>query len=266
MNRGTIIAYHGVGTLPPDEDPFELLVPEETFEAQMDFLARRRNVVPLTALVQGLARSSKPAVAITFDDAYRSVLETASPILARLGLPSTVFVPTKWIGLRNEWITPSSSWLDIMDRDEIVEADRRGILAESHGHAHINYEQADPEDIEADVRASVDRLTEVLGRPPRYLAYPFGPTSGAACRIVEECGLEAAFTLERPHEGRFAYERVWIRPRHGVGVFALKTSGRWSASWRWSRAGRLGAAILRPIVGRRRTPRGRSGGSSPRED
>ena len=35
-------------------------------------------------------------VVVTFDDAYLSVLELARPILDRLGLPATVFVPTDW--------------------------------------------------------------------------------------------------------------------------------------------------------------------------
>jgi peptidoglycan/xylan/chitin deacetylase (PgdA/CDA1 family) len=249
--RRAVIAYHAIGTCPPEEDPHELFVSEEIFEAQMRFLSHRRNVVPLEAIVDGPIGSSKPAVAITFDDAYRSVLDTAAPILSKYGLPSTLFVPTGWMGLQNGWIEPPSRPLDIMGPEQLKEAERKGIRVESHGSAHIKYWEADPSQVEADVRSSIQRLTEVLGRPPRYLAYPFGPTSDGACRIVERCGLEAAFTLERPHEGRYAFERVWIRPRHGLGLFALKTSGYWSASWRWSRAGRAGAALLRPIIGRR---------------
>ncbi len=246
----TIIMYHGVGSAPPGEDPHELLVSERTFRDQMAFLAERRDVVPLQDLVHGSRRGSKPRVAITFDDAYTSVLATAAPILARYGLPSTVFVPTRWVGERNDWIQPSASVLEIMDAEQIREAERQGIEVESHGHAHISYDASPPADIEADVRMSIDRLTEIVGRPPRYLAYPFGPASAAARAIVERSGLEAAFTLERPHQGRFAFERVWISPRHSVRVFAIKTSGYWSASWRWSTAGRMGAAAVRPFLGR----------------
>jgi peptidoglycan/xylan/chitin deacetylase (PgdA/CDA1 family) len=248
--RRTVIAYHAVGTCAPQEDPHELFVSEEVFEAQMEFLARRRTVVPLESIVNGTLPGSKAAVAITFDDAYRSVLDIAAPILSKYGLPSTLFVPTTWIGLQNRWIESRSRPLDIMSAEELVEAERRGIRVESHGGAHIKYWQADARDVEADVRSSIERLTNVLGRPPSYLAYPFGPTSAEASRVVERCGLQAAFTLNLPHRGRFAFERVWIRPRHGLGVFALKTSGYWSASWRWSRAGRVGAAVLRPILGR----------------
>jgi peptidoglycan/xylan/chitin deacetylase (PgdA/CDA1 family) len=251
--RRTVIAYHAIGTCPPEEDPHELFVSEGAFEAQMGFLSRKRNVVPLEAIVDGPIPSSKPAVAITFDDAYRSVLEVAAPILSKYKLPSTIFVPTGWMGLQNGWIEPPSRPLDIMGPEELRDAERKGIRVESHGSVHMKYWEGRPSDVEADVRSSMERLTEVLGRPPSYLAYPFGPTSVDASKIVERCGLAAAFTLERPHEGRYAFERVWIRPGYGLRVFALKTSGYWSASWRWSKAGRAAAALLRPIIGRGRS-------------
>ena len=37
-------------------------------------------------------------LAVTFDDAYRSVIELAFPVLSRLGLKGTVFVPTVFAG------------------------------------------------------------------------------------------------------------------------------------------------------------------------
>ena len=86
----------------------------------------------------------KPTVAITFDDAYRSILEIASPVLLKYGLPSTLFVPTRWLGERNGWIDLPANLLEIMDPEEIREVDRRGIAVESHGHAHINYETSQP--------------------------------------------------------------------------------------------------------------------------
>jgi len=248
--RATVIAYHAVDSVLPQDDPHELVISKETFEAQMAYLAHNREVVSLEALVEEKARSAKPIVAITFDDAYRSVLSTAAPILWRYGFPSTVFVPTAWIGRDNGWIGPPSRALEIMDDRELAEAVARGMEVESHGHLHTNYAESDQNAIESDVRKSIECLTDILGRRPRYLAYPYGPTSPDACSIVSRCGLEAAFTLERPHRGRFAFERVWIRPRYGLQVFALKTSGYWSASWRWSKAGRVGAALFRSIVGR----------------
>ncbi len=53
-----------------------------------------------------LSRPRGKTVAVTFDDAYRSIGEQAAPLLARLGLPGTLFVPTEWVGRD----TPMAWW------------------------------------------------------------------------------------------------------------------------------------------------------------
>src|SRR5688572_19729559 len=58
-------------------------------EGQLRYLARRFEIVPLADVAKG-ARSG--ALALTFDDGLRSNVEVAYPILARLGLPATLFV------------------------------------------------------------------------------------------------------------------------------------------------------------------------------
>jgi peptidoglycan/xylan/chitin deacetylase (PgdA/CDA1 family) len=63
----------------------------------MRYVAAHYNVISSWDLVQAL-REQVPlaprALIITFDDGYRCFLDTAFPILQRLGLPVTLFVPT----------------------------------------------------------------------------------------------------------------------------------------------------------------------------
>lgn len=249
--RSSIIVYHAVGECHEEDDPHQLFISTDTFKRQMEFLKRRRNVVRLDEIVHSLVSNQRPSVAITFDDGYRNVLTNAAPILNDFGVPSTLFVPTKWIGLRNTWVEPSACPLNIMSAEELRECERSGISIESHGDAHINYQEASPEEVRKDVRESIDRLTQIIGRPPRYLAYPYGLSSAASRGVVNEEGFEAAFSIDLPHDGLFAYERTWIRPTHGMRMFALKTSGRWKASRRGSALGSLLAVLTRPFLSRR---------------
>jgi len=83
--------------------------PEDVFERQSAFLARHRNVLSMTELVNALQKGrSLPAgsVVITFDDGYLDHLTVAAPILARYGLPATVYLPTGYIE------RGSSQWID----------------------------------------------------------------------------------------------------------------------------------------------------------
>jgi peptidoglycan/xylan/chitin deacetylase (PgdA/CDA1 family) len=191
-------------------------------------------------------------VAITFDDAYRSALEQAVPILREHGFPATFFVPTKWIGRSNRWDPHTDVVRELMSDEQLADLAREGFAVESHGHGHIDYAGAEPDVVEDDVRTSVERLTELLGRPPEYLAYPYGRASPAAAAEAARAGLRGAFALERPQPviGRFAIGRIPIFPADTGPIFALKTTGYY-AGWRQSAAVRAAYRAVRPLVRKR---------------
>lgn len=112
--RLCIVNYHRILERP---DPLLESEPNiATFRWQIALLAECFNVMPLADAVQTLASERMPprAVAITFDDGYRSTHDLALPILREFKLPATVFVTTGHI--ENE----GSMWNDI-----ILEAVRR---------------------------------------------------------------------------------------------------------------------------------------------
>lgn len=223
----TVLAYHAVGTPPPGEDRHSLFLSLATFEKQMAQLAAHAEVVSLADAVATTHQGRRPRVALTFDDGYRHLLDTALPVLERHGFPATVFVPTRWIGDRNTWDPPSACDVRIMDEDELRTADRRGLRVESHGHAHIDMTAASPEDVREDLTLSRQRLQQVLGRPPRFLAWPFRNGSPAAQETAAEVGFEAAFSIDLPHDGLYSFERVQVTKLDNRATFAVKTSGRY---------------------------------------
>jgi len=222
----TILAYHAIGDVQRADDLHNLWVRTERFADQLRTLSRRARVVSLDDLVSGRV-SDRRAVAITFDDGYRSVLTTALPMLERHGFPATVFVPTAYIGDRNRWDGEGADDLDILSADDLRELSRRGVSVESHGHAHLDLTTADGGAIRDDLEQSISALTELRGTPPSYLAYPFRTGSSAARPIAEELGFRAAFSIDIADAGRYAWGRVYIGPNDGAGMFRLKTSGHY---------------------------------------
>jgi len=111
--RLCILNYHRIL-----EQPDPLLDSEptvETFGWQMALLAKCFNVLPLHDAIGMLGTRDMPprAVAITFDDGYRSTHDLALPVLREFRLPATVFVTTGHIDKGSMW------------NDVILEATRR---------------------------------------------------------------------------------------------------------------------------------------------
>ena len=97
----SILMYHSVADGPVRRfvDPAWRMAPT-VFDQQCAWLARHRRVVSLSSLVETLARGGQPepgSVVITFDDGYLDNLQVAAPILARHGLPATLFLATDYV-------------------------------------------------------------------------------------------------------------------------------------------------------------------------
>ena len=93
MSDVVVLCYHAVS---PDW-PAQMSVTPERFEQQLKLLVGR-GYRGATFAQAATAPPHRKTVAVTFDDGLRSVLERAFPLLERLGLPATVFVPTDLVG------------------------------------------------------------------------------------------------------------------------------------------------------------------------
>ncbi len=139
-----VLTYHRVND---DGDPFFPSVPTAVFEREMAYIARTYRVLTVEELADRMQRGALPrnALAITFDDGYRDNLTQAAPILARHGVPATIFLATGFIGTADvPWfdrlamafkstkaasiVAPSGETLDLPDRAARVLAMER-ILA-----------------------------------------------------------------------------------------------------------------------------------------
>jgi peptidoglycan/xylan/chitin deacetylase (PgdA/CDA1 family) len=243
--RSVVLAYHALG--PAADSPLRnTFVPVEVFERQMKFLARRRRVVSLEDILGGPAADGPPRVAITFDDAYRSVLARALPVLERHQFPATVFVPTAWLGDRNRWDREYDLELELMSAQDLLQLRDRGFQVGSHGHRHIDLSRVKEGAVREDLEASVSRIDELLGYPPRFLSYPYGRSSPAARRIAREVGFDEAFALEwedRP----FARSRTPVFPRDSGWRYAFKTSGHYAGLRRSRPVAVTYARLIRPL-------------------
>ena len=107
--RGAILCFHGV-TTPQSPAASNMHVSRDELVETLGVLRDRWRMVPLIDLIRRHhdGRSTKGLLAVTFDDAYASVLEVGST-LATLGVPATLFPIGEAIGIGTRF------WWDRVD-------------------------------------------------------------------------------------------------------------------------------------------------------
>ena len=85
------VVYHHISSDPsPLTDHLGVATPPEVFDSHLAAFARDYDVIDLDAVLRG--KLPKRPLLITFDDAYRSVLDVAAPMLRSRSMPSVFFL------------------------------------------------------------------------------------------------------------------------------------------------------------------------------
>lgn len=90
-----ILVYHEISDRKnPFTEGLNITLDTDTFRKQMLFLSRYYKIVNLDTIVRHIERRQRGShyVAITFDDAYKSFVENALPILSDMGFQATIFL------------------------------------------------------------------------------------------------------------------------------------------------------------------------------
>ncbi|WP_051551258.1 polysaccharide deacetylase family protein [Nocardioides sp. URHA0020] len=195
----TIIGWHRV-----DGQSDGLSTGVDDFQRHLDTLDEwGATVLPLDAAVAALEAGTLPdrAVALTFDDGYASVVETAWPILRERGLPTTLFVVSDSLttDLRFAWDRhePEHDRLRLARPEELVAAAASGLDLGSHTVSHPWLPRLTPDELKRELVDSRVALEELLGRPVTSLAYPTGGWSPAVRAAAADAGYDIAITVDR---------------------------------------------------------------------
>ena len=191
------------------------------FERQMEFLkSRGYHTVTLDELhewQEGRRQLPRNPIVITFDDGDESVYNLALPILARMGFRATLFVVTSRVGtkwgdvrcldwarlreLEDSGVFRIESHTDDMHFKVNAEGDTRPVFvaASEHGYeieGRPGWENAVRTDLQQS-RAAIERH---IGRPPVFLAWPYGSATPELDRLATNAGFLRTCSLRaRPN-------------------------------------------------------------------
>jgi peptidoglycan/xylan/chitin deacetylase (PgdA/CDA1 family) len=206
------------------------------FEAQLELLLERGyRPVTFEQAVEGHATSGTATVAVTFDDAYRSVLELAAPIMKRLGVPGTIYAATNFVGSPkpmswpgiDHWLGgPHEQELRCLGWDELRGLADEGWEIGSHTCSHPHLTQIGDGELERELADSRAACEQGMARPCRSLAYPYGDVDERVIAATRAAGYElgAALPSRLGSTSPLDWPRVGVYHGDDMRRFKLKVS------------------------------------------
>ena len=187
-----VVFYHRVA----DEHPSLWSISTRRFARQIEWLRQHFNLVSLAEAQNRIAsgHNDRPTVSITFDDGYADNSAFALPLLIRQRVPFTYFVSVRHVQYGEPFAHDVVA--DQPHRINTVE-DLRALAAAGveiglHTRTHADLGQVhDPNQLYDEVVTAGRELSELVQRPMRYFAFPYGlhqNLSVDAFRLAREAG------------------------------------------------------------------------------
>jgi peptidoglycan/xylan/chitin deacetylase (PgdA/CDA1 family) len=212
-----VLYYHAV---PPEQ--------RTRFARQMDTLVRSAKAIPADSMTP--LSLGKRYAAVTFDDAYQSVLHNAVPELVIKKIPATIFVIAGIIGRSPGW----EGYLEkTMTLDELKELPADLITIGSHTITHPALPSISELKAKTELVDSRTKLEELLDRKIVLFSFPYGAFEEKMIGWCKEAGYERIFTT-LPYwafndRNEFVTGRVSVEPSDWSIEFYLKLYG----AYRW---------------------------------
>lgn len=221
---GVVLYYHCVQ---PEE--------RNKFAQQMDDLLRWTKPISLDEPKppnKGIHHS-----AVTFDDGLICIIENALPELIKRKIPSTIFVPTGYMGKKPSWVQYDTNRAQqdtvITDKQLKEISNHEMITIGSHCVTHSNLLWIDNESSKWEIFQSKNDLESILGFKIKLLSFPYGGHNATHIELAREAGYERIFTIIPkcidPELNDFVVGRVRVDPSDWPIEYRLKLLG----AYRW---------------------------------
>ena len=235
-----VMTYHGVR---PEDVP--------SFERQMQHLSRRTTVVFPD---DRRPPNGRPPVAVTFDDAFQNVFDNALPIMARHGIPATIFTPTGYLGSAAGWIERAGvrNAPVLVSAEAVASANRSRVRFASHTVSHPRLASLEREVLRYELSQSKHALERLVDEPVTMLSFPYGSFSAPVLEEARAAGYERVFANVPVTRGTRTglVGRITVTPTDWPLEFRLKAQGAYG----WMAVAVPAKRAVRALLKGNRTP------------
>ncbi len=190
-----IFLYHDVSD-PGSAQYSELYsTPVLNFYEQVEWLSGHFDLVSLDEITRP-GKSNRRLASITFDDGFYSVKETAMPFLHDRNIPFAVFVNRAavenncltYLGADRQLFTRTYSRKVYLDREDVKELHRLGVIIGNHSSTHQVLSQCkDEADLRAEILDNKLYLESVIQDTIRHFSIPYGKKEHYNRQVLDVC-------------------------------------------------------------------------------
>jgi peptidoglycan/xylan/chitin deacetylase (PgdA/CDA1 family) len=142
---------------------------------------------------------------LSFDDGFRNNFTNAVPILRDLGVHAAFYVPSAFVGADyatvREYCLESTRYrgvIEMMSWDDLQAMVEQGFEVGSHTRRHARFSMisGDAARMEDEIAGSKREIETKLGRPCKYIAWPYGrlvDADSASLEVAKRAGYAACF-------------------------------------------------------------------------
>ena len=171
----SVLFYHRVA----DTHPNDWTLSRNCFTAHLDWLTQNTELVSLEAIQARITRghNESKCVHITFDDGYAENCDFAIPQIIERKIPCTYFVSLDFVQTGRAFPHDAAAGRPLPPNsiDQLREIAAAGIEIGAHTRNHPDLGKVtDRDTLYDEVISATSELSDLIGYPIRYFAFPFG--------------------------------------------------------------------------------------------
>lgn len=227
--RGRILCYHSVGQ--PEFGVNDVTPARFRRQIELALELGYRFVAPAEIAASG---GGPKDLAISFDDALKSVLTAADPILREHNISYSVFVVSEWSEQKHDWEKAG-----VLGWDELGRMCEAGVELGSHSATHRDFGEIDLARAKGEFELSRCTMQERLGFTPDVFAIPFGQSRNwneAADQAAREVGFNTIYAQAEETRPPGTVPRTFVTHFDDDRIFKAMLRGaydRWE-EWTWT--------------------------------